>query len=643
MFANILKTLTNLFTPKPTPAPKAASTQKSTFVPQISTNQGTKTFGQTAPQPQYSTPKSAVGMSTNQGAVYNSGTGTRSVTTGNPVQVSAPSYERPTAPSYNFVNSLQGLVQNLAKPMLQPLTNAMSTISSNQLTKPTGIQSTITQALGKAGGALNSFGTAIGAPQLAPGGFGAQLQNFAGNMLARPVQASENTMTPLKPTNTPDSSSSSWRPPSVIAAEKKWADENRGNLQADLNRLQTITPGLQQQNDAYDALKAKFQSGQITQDEFMKQAGDLMSITQAGGDVSKTNPYTQDALTGSYIKADSAGAVSDPTTKSFNDSIQAIYDEQSKAQQPILDAMWNEVQNGNTSYEDYLKKQDEVQRQAIISAYDKAKQDAESQIPLIQQDYTNAQTQEKNLLDQFLATLSKQKTDKSNTYDQSLATSVKNQKLEEARLRNVFANLGTAESSSFIDKMTGLAQDAAGNQSDIERQKLADLSAIDTTGTNEQTNYATRIANLLSGQNKDISAIRSGISANEGKQASDLAGLTSTLLQNLATGKANATTAKQGIYNTQLTQAQKLQDYLTQYQISNQLAKDQSQFNTASIQGNTTIGNKIRPSGLPSDMWGLASQLYNSGVRGADIVTQLKSRGGVGWNSWYDTLKNLLT
>ena len=38
-----------------------------------------------------------------------------------------------------------------------------------------------------------------------------------------------------------------------------------------------------------------------------------------------------------------------------------IYNQQTQAQKPMLDAMWSEVEQGNRDYQDFVNQQNEVQ------------------------------------------------------------------------------------------------------------------------------------------------------------------------------------------------------------------------------------------------------------------------------------------
>lgn len=633
-FANVLKSIVNAVTPKAPAVKKAPAVQSYVNTqPKINIQQAQR---QTYVPPQvnntsYSQPAASqpkIQLASQPSPIQQSG-----------IKLNLPqSYGTQSLPQLTKPPSYSSVLQSLVKtPNLVPTT----------LTKPTGVGALATQAIGKVGKVLNKVGTAIGAPQLAPGGFGAQLQNLAGNLMSLPVekvQASDKTGSVLG-----ESSYGTWINPKVIAERKAWFEKNKAQGQEEIKKITTVNPEFKKIND-------DFKAGKISVEDYDKQVATLMgfkgpSLADAGQVIGTStkdsnSPFSNDYLTYSYNKANSAGQSIDKEIKGFYNNIQNIFNEKQSEQQPILDRMWSNVENGISSLEDYLRKKEELDRNTILSTYRQAVSDAQAQIPLIEDSFNTAKQAEDQNLQAFVDLLTKQKEYKKNTYGEAVKQSVKNQRLEENRLRNVFSNLGTAESSSFIDNLTKTVQDAQKNQADLQRQEALDLGSIDTNITNEQKAYNTRLSDLMNKKNASIYDIRSKIVDAGTRNTSDLNALTDSLFEKLSSAKQEELYAKQNIYNNQLSQAQKLQDYLTQYAISNQLAKDQNQLATANITGinnNTIIGGKyVRKSGVPSDMWGLAAQLYEAGMRGTNLANTLRQKGGRGWDAWYATLANQL-
>ena len=308
------------------------------------------------------------------------------------------------------------------------------------------------------------------------------------------------------------------------------------------------------------------------------------------------------------------------------------------------EATYQEYVNGNISYEDYQRKAAEEQQKIIENKYAQAKTEAESQIPGIEQGVNSLVESAQTGLDRYSSAADQEAARQAIIAQEQEKQSVKNQKMSEGNLRNVFANLGTAESSAFIDKLVELTKEAGSEQGkirsegarvvgDIGKQKLYETQDTEKYINDTRTKGATDIAN-----------VRRFIQNLSGQQADAISGLMTKLYEALGTGQNNLATQKALLADRKAQQAANLQNAMQNYGISSQLNKEYFDA-TKGLQGvnqNDLIGQTVRPSGLPADMWSLAGQLYNSGLRGVGLINELKKRNGMGWSNWYDTLRNQL-
>ncbi len=80
--------------------------------------------------------------------------------------------------------------------------------------------------------------------------------------------------------------------------------------------------------------------------------------------------------------------------------------------------------------------------------------------------------------------------------EEKVRQAVLNSRAQENRLRNIFSNLGTAESSSFIDKMAELSRNTQKNILDYERGTQDYIKQIDTELARSEQDSADRIAKI---------------------------------------------------------------------------------------------------------------------------------------------------
>lgn len=586
-----------------------------------------------APKPVYSTPANAIGMSTNQGPVYSSGDvgGYRSVSTGQPVTLPSytpTTYNYPTVTQNNattdFANLLKGLTASL-----NPLTN---------LTSGAGLNATKNFVSG-AIGSLGTVGTqAIKA--VAPLQYSA-LQNLTkesnpfefnlseaiagiGNKINKPVIANEpsyNLKVTPTPTAIPDSSYKA-----AQDIKQRMIDINSGKITPppsgavnldSINALLT-DPNIVAVNKQAEALqkvtdlKQQLDNKKISLADYNKQVYELL--------VGPTPAVGTDISTGTN---NSTGTKYSPELQAVVDNIKSLEQTQSTKYNQLV----NEINSGAKSEQDAATEWAKTQKDIENAKYDALNNALKSQIPLIESNYTSSYNQDTAQKQAAIDAINKQKELNKITTGENIKASVSNQKSEEARLRNVFSNLGTADSTYFVDALTKATQEGGQNQNAIERQGMANEATYNTNATTTTNTYDKLLADLLLGKNTDIANVNNQINTNEANRTSDLG----TVLQNLAnmisTSNSNATSNKVKTYAQQIADANGYDNLITNYQLNDLAAKKQSDYSTQVIKGqqdkinngliiNSGTHQYARPQGFSSDLWAAANKLVAQGLRG---------------------------
>ena len=561
---NLFTAIKNLFTPKPAAAPKQTQTQtKSTqpFVPQISTQQGTKTytsgptyssnFQSKAPTPQYSTPSNAVGMSTNQGPVYNTGSGSYSVSSGQPVDLQRIAYSAPTIQKSIIKNPISGFVNNLKNNLSNSLTQISAPANSAQRLG--------TQAYGSLGKLITNVGTALKAPQLISGGLGANMQSAAGYALktlipAKSVYGDEQTPNVInESSNKINYGNQMSRVPSTI---------NRGSIDNPTNPADLETKN-----------------------------------TQIGADVTKNQTELDNYL----------ALISDEAIKASDEK---IYQEA--------------VANG-WSQDEYNTKAAEEQKRILSENYAKLKAEAEGQIPYLQTQTDQEIADEAASLAKTEKAAEAKKAETNMTYDELLKKSVSTQRDEENRLRNIFSNLGTSESSAFINKLGSLVGERGAERSKIDLTRAKDLTSIADFITEQQTTSGKNTKAYKDQLAENIRQIRSYITNDLGSQeAQGISNITQGLYNKLAEGKQNLFNVKAGLLQGQANRASALQDKLGTYALEKDLIKSNADA-TLGLTGNAPgmIQGYTRPSGFESNLWNTVETLKKQGVNKDSILSQI--------------------
>ena len=322
----------------------------------------------------------------------------------------------------------------------------------------------------------------------------------------------------------------------------------------------------------------------------------------------------------------------------------------------IEDAVNNVIRRyeaGQMSVDDANREIAEAQKRELYAARDRAIASANSDIGVLDKDTADYLAQEDTQLKRYQDQSAQQSAQQAITYDEMLKRAVKNAKLNEGNLRNVFAAAGTAESSDFQDRLMNLSQETSAEQGGIERQKAQILSGIAKDLLNQQADSNTRVGTFKRTQedkkNQILQAIRDLAGSTDDKiftVMSDLASKTAAGKQNLSnqiaslySGLLNNYTSQQ---NSQLAGAQNKQLLLDNYQATNDLNNIQS--GTYQSPSGSFIKGYKRPTGAPSDLWDTAAQMMQSGVNSQAVMNYLKQQAQANptWAPWIGTMDTIL-
>lgn len=426
--------------------------------------------------------------------------------------------------------------------------------------------------------------------------------------------------------------------------------------QAEVDNLKLVNPKLAQ-------LQSDYQSGKINFNDYDAQVSALLNLgapLNLGTDGAKSfNPgTTAQAITPSLLSGvyDKAKLFSEDPSKTGQSNVDFYNNEAGAINKRIEDAVNNVISRyeaGQMSVDDANREIAEAQKRELYAARDRAIASANSDISVLDKDTQDYLTQEDTQLRRYQDQAEQQKSQQAITYDEMLKRAVKNQKLNEGNLRNVFAAAGTAESSDFQDRLMNLSQETGAEQGGIERQKAQILGSIAKDLLNQQADSNTRVGTFKRTQedkkNQILQAIKDLAGSTDDRiftVMSDLASKTASGKQNLSnqiaslySGLLNNYTSQQ---NSQLAGTQNKQLLLDNYQATNDLNNIQS--GTYQSPSGAFIKGYKRPTGTPSDLWDTAAQMMQSGVNSQAVMNYLKQQAQANptWAPWIGTMDTIL-
>lgn len=204
-------------------------------------------------------------------------------------------------------------------------------------------------------------------------------------------------------------------------------------------------------------------------------------------------------------------------------------------------AEWVTLANdGNQQQYDDLLKSNFADSERFTNAWsDNQKQQLELAYRKLQENYGTMSDEERRIADQALNRIQaeldilygegrKAMQSVENTYGEAERARIKKAKLDEANTRNLFSSLGTAESSSFIDKLMDLKQEGGREsyRADIEKAgKIADINDLINRSKVDAKNQRNEI---ITTRDRNIQSIQSQM--NMSQQEKDYAIMEQNLL-----------------------------------------------------------------------------------------------------------------
>lgn len=153
---------------------------------------------------------------------------------------------------------------------------------------------------------------------------------------------------------------------------------------------------------------------------------------------------------------------------------------------------------------DFIKK---AQEDALNAEYDRLNSKADQLIPQYQKFADQAIGNVNSGLGEVVD-LGKTKTDEANnTYAEKLLASQQNKRADETRLRNLFSNLGTAESSAFIENMSKNTSDYGKYEGDLNIANVKSVGDIDKEVVKAKTNAVKQIDSITADKDAKILAV----------------------------------------------------------------------------------------------------------------------------------------
>lgn len=343
---------------------------------------------------------------------------------------------------------------------------------------------------------------------------------------------------------------------------------------------------------------------QINARDFSEVQG-LFNDANADFDALRDNPYTTD-----YGADDATG---------LNQDLYALADDIG--------------QQGFSSQEDAEKAYAEARIDRIMQDYTRLTSDANALIPR----YERFEEQGVRDLTQGLTDLQETGEEKrgniEETYGASIRRGVKNKQLLDARRRNMFSGLGTAESSSFIESQTGADKDFLSGIGTTEREMASKMSNIDNELIKAERQTTNQINDLKADTRDKIINIQRSIDLSEGEKRSRIDEVYAELSTNLSGLVADYNDKQASLINARIEMAGSLNLINRQGQIDQGLLAGQfaleNQANTLSSQ---------MPAGLDQEIRGFLKR-PQSGQATNEWAKLLKTK----YPEWTDLIDGVIT
>lgn len=233
------------------------------------------------------------------------------------------------------------------------------------------------------------------------------------------------------------------------------------------------------------------------------------------------------ALSG-YKTSTSGGTGVDLTT--IDSSLKAI-DADTNAK---LDALYAQYANGDMSQEEYAQKYAEEQAAASNRIYDELISQQQSEVPLLEKEFTTGKTNLESQIPSQKAEAEKIKTQNKNIYGEAMRKMVGNKEASMGNLRNMFSSLGTAESSAFINRASDLERETGTNVAQTEQELLGKISDIDQKIQDFELTIQQKVADLELEKEKQLKILRDNVNMSRQQKAAKQNEINANLYNQLA-------------------------------------------------------------------------------------------------------------
>jgi hypothetical protein len=214
-----------------------------------------------------------------------------------------------------------------------------------------------------------------------------------------------------------------------------------------------------------------------------------------------------------------------------------------------LDALYSQYANGEMDQGEYERKIAEEQQAASNKVYDQLIAQQEGEIPLINQEFDTAKAQAEGTLTEQKASAEKLKTSNTNTYGAAMRQIVGNKDISQANLRNMFGSLGTAESSTFMDKAAQLERAAGDNVATTQNELTGKIADIDNTVLSYENQVKNTVNNLLLEKEKQIKTVRDAVNLSQAQKSAKINEINAQMYQNLIALKSQREAQTQAFAN----------------------------------------------------------------------------------------------
>jgi hypothetical protein len=187
-----------------------------------------------------------------------------------------------------------------------------------------------------------------------------------------------------------------------------------------------------------------------------------------------------------------------------------------------LYAIWGDYDKGIKTEEETLREQNELIKNAYLARYNTQKQQALDLIPQYTQFRDTSKTEAEDKLKEFKDLAGEKKTDTTNTYGDLIRKGTVNKNYTDAQRRNLFSQLGSAESSAFIENQSKADRDFLDVQNTNEGDMAKALGNIDKMILTEESNVNKYLTQLDTDYQNKVDAVNKSVNLSDAERDAQL-------------------------------------------------------------------------------------------------------------------------